>query len=146
MSLSDEELIEKYSSDKKSKFGGVPLDSNKTDEFGGVLLDPNKEYIFGDSQVLYEDEAKKEFNLMEYLPLIIVVVFFVGGFYLLRKFASSARNFATPLKWLILVAWNMTLAVGIYESQRGTHLSPAMIWTSISIVLTYGYLFGFKKK
>ena len=71
MSLSDEELIEKYSSDKKSE-----------------PLDPNKEYIFGDSQVLYEDEAEKEFNFMEYLPLIIVVVFFIGGFYLLRKLIS----------------------------------------------------------
>ena len=146
MSLSDQELIEKYSSDKKDKFVPIPYEANKTSKFGGEQLDPNKEYIFGDSQVLYEDEAKKEFNFMEYLPLIIVVVFFIGGFYLLRKFASSARNFATPLKWLILVGWNLTLAVGIYESQRGTHLSPAMIWTSISVVLSYGYLFGFKKK
>jgi hypothetical protein len=109
-------------------------------------LDPNKEYIFGDSQVLYEDKSEKQFNIKEYLPLILVVVFFFGGFFLLRKFSSSAKNFTSPLKWLILVAWNLTLAVGIYESQRGTNLFPAMFWTSISTILSYGYLFGFKKK
>lgn len=128
--LSDEELLEKYRSDKVDEFGGILLESNGSKYDALFVPEP------------YEEQSV----MMGYLPLATLIIIFVVGFILLRKFVSSVRNFATPLKWLILVAWNLTLAVVIYESQRGTHLSPAMFWTSISIILSYGYLFGFKKK
>jgi hypothetical protein len=90
---------------------------------------------------------EEQFDMMKYFPIAILIIIFVVGFILLRKFVSSIRNFATPFKWLILDGLNLTLAFGIYEAQKWSEdLTPALYWTSITTIFTYGYLFGFKKK
>lgn len=161
MSLSDEELLNKYRSDKKDEFGGILLESNGSkydalfesngSKFGGIRVDPNDPYSMLEGMAEEADFVpepyEEKFDMMRYLPLAILIIILVVGFILLRKFVSSARNFTTPIKWLILVGLNVTLAFGLYEAQGWSKdLTPALFWTSISTIFTYGYLFGFKKK
>ncbi|BAQ84562.1 hypothetical protein [uncultured Mediterranean phage uvMED] len=134
------------------------VNASKTDKFGGILVDPKDPYSMLDDVTIDYEKYRKEggfvpepyeeqFDMMKYLPIAILIIIFVVGFILLRKFVSSVRNFATPMKWLILVGLNLTLAFGIYEAQGWSKdLTPALFWTSISTIFTYGYLFGFKKK
>jgi len=134
--------------DKYSDLDKEPNDPySDLDKFVPIPLDPNKDYDFGDSQKLEweSDDAKSSYQFKQYASIGFVCVVVVGVLFLCFKFRSSIAEFATPLKWFMLLGFNLLLFLFVQDGSSNNTF-PALVITFVSTILSFGYLFGFKKK
>ena len=136
-------------------FGGL--------QFEGVVIrdesysDRNESYSdrkAKETQVLIKrlmenlDQAEKDYQdyqFKKYASIGFVCVVVVGVLFLCFKFRSSITEFATPLKWFMLLGFNLLLFLFLQDGSS-RHTFPALVVTFITTILSFGYLFGFKKK